>query len=168
MGAVINDRVARYLEFIERDGALDEIVQRMAGGMGECEGLPEICRALDVPYGRVLLWLMADEGRYKRYLQALEVQAHELVAETVRIADGVKNDVARDKLRVETRFRLAKHHASKLYGEKVEHQHVVVPVFQVNIVGDGGALIEGEVIRAEGGRVLPEGSDVSHETHAES
>lgn len=164
----MGDRLARYVEFIERDDALDELVERMSGAMGACEGLPEVCRAMDLPYGRVLRWLMADEGRYKRYLQALEVQAHELVAETVRIADGVKNDVARDKLRVETRFRLAKHHASKLYGEKVEHQHVVVPVFQVNIVGDGGALIEGEVIRAEGGRVLPEGSDVSHETHAES
>jgi hypothetical protein len=187
MGAVMNDRVARTLELFEREEAtLDEMAQRMGGALvgndGEVvyQGLPEICREWDVAYGKVLTWLMADERRYGIYQRCLEVQAHHLVGEVVGIADAppvavlddkgkpirdddgevvtVRNNVARDKLRVETRLRVAKHHASKLYGEKVEHSHVVVPVFQVNIwANDGGGgvlsgtpVVEGESRRLEG------------------
>lgn len=141
MGSIIADRQARLLAKLADEAAtLDELTQRMTGGTGECEGLPAICRAWDVPYGKVMLWLMANEGRYARYNRALEVQAKALVAETVSLADGqpvavvgpdgkplydedgelitVERDVARDKLRVDTRFRLAKYHDSAVYGDK--------------------------------------------------
>lgn len=153
MGAVMADRVARYVSLIEAPDTLDVLCQRVAD-----EGsLVDICRSLDVPHGRVLTWLMADAARYAVYQRALEVYAHSLVAETVKLADGepravldgagkpmmgedgkplvIENDVPRDKLRVETRFRVAKHHAPSVYGEKIEHQHKGAPVFVVNIVG---------------------------------
>ena len=144
MGAVIQDRQARLLAKLEdSDATLEEMFQRMTGSMlgqdGDpaYEGLPAICREWDVPYGRVMTWLMADAERYAVYQRALEVQAHALVSETVDIADDTVNDVARDKLRVETRFRVAKHHASKVYGEKVDVNHNVTPIFSV-VINTGG------------------------------
>lgn len=182
MGAIMNDRIARTLEkFADEEWTLDEIAQRMGGavvvdGSPVYQGLPEICREWDVPYGRVLAWLMADAERYAVYQRCLEVQAHLLVSETVGIADAppvgvlddkgellldkegepvlIRNDVARDKLRVETRFRVAKHHASKVYGDKVEHSGLVAPVFMVTInngtqeadVTPTAQIIEGSVL----------------------
>lgn len=160
MGAIMQDRIARTLEkFADGQATLDEMAQRMGGalcvdGVPVYQGLPEICREWDVPYGRVLAWLMADADRYAVYQRALEVQAHLLVAETVSIADDPENDVARDKLRVETRFRVAKHHASKVYGDKVEHSGLVAPVFMVTInngpaatqTPENAVVVDGSVI----------------------
>jgi hypothetical protein len=147
MGAIMQDRVARYLERIERpDETLDEIVQRMTGSAGSYEGLPAICRAWDVPYGKVIGWLMADAERYAVYDRALAFQAKALVSEAVEIADtepavtekgGVDAaDVAHRKLQIETRFRLAKYHDSKVYGDKVDVNHNVAPVFIINAAPD--------------------------------
>lgn len=118
MGEVSADRRARLdVKLSDAEATLSEIELRMTGGGGKCEGLPAICHAWDVPYGLVLLWLMADPERYARYNRALELQAKHLVAETVMIADE-GDDVARDKLRVDTRFRIAKYHDAAVYGDK--------------------------------------------------
>jgi len=161
MGAIMQDRIARTLEkFADEERTLDEIAQRMGGavvvdGVPVYQGLPEICRDWDVPYGRVLAWLMADAERYAVYQRCLEVQAHLLVAETVSIADDPVNDVARDKLRVETRFRVAKHHASKVYGDKVDINHNVTPTFNVVInAAPSIAPVEMRVV-ADVAQVLP-------------
>lgn len=127
MGELRNDRIARYLEKIHPDVApatLEELFQRMADG----ETLYEVCRAWDVPTGRVLTWLMADEKRHAMYLRALEVAAHGLVAEAVGIADEPPGTtaqgstdagaVAHAKLRIETRFKVAAAHAKQMYGGK--------------------------------------------------
>ena len=133
MGVIMKDRVARYLEMIspEREAeTLAELIQRMCGATGECEGLPGICRSLDVPYGKVLLWLMADEKRYGEYKRALEVQSHQLMSEAIGIVDappmvndkgGVDSgDVGLRKLRTDTRFRMAKYHAPEIYMDRKE------------------------------------------------
>lgn len=127
MGELRNDRIARYLEKIHPDVAdatLEELFQRMADG----ETMYDVCRAWDVPTGRVLTWLMADEKRHAMYLRALEVAAHGLVAEAVGIADEPANmlasgatdagAVAHAKLRIETRFKVAAAHAKQMYGGK--------------------------------------------------
>lgn len=129
MGAIIQDRIARFLEMTAPENApqtLEEIFQRMTcrvagveGPEGDPEGLPAICEAKDVPYGRMLTWLMADAARYAVYERALEVRAHELIAQTVGIADGA--DFPQNKrVRIETRFKVAKHHAPEKYGERLE------------------------------------------------
>jgi hypothetical protein len=122
------DRLARFVEMTSEGceaATLEEMFQRMTSN----EGLPAICEAWGVPYGRMLTWLMAEDKRYAVYLRALEVRGHALVDEAVGIADEQamvvgKNgavfdpDVSRDKLRVDTRLRVAKAHAPALYGEK--------------------------------------------------
>jgi len=120
MGAVMQDRIARYVALIERSDTLDIIGQRVAEG----ESLIELCKSWDVPHGRVLTWLMADLARYQVYLRALEVHAHTLVGETVGLADAADpTAVGKASLQVNTRFRVAKHHAPALYAEKVEVKH---------------------------------------------
>lgn len=124
------DRLARFAEMTspEREAAtLEEMFQRMTcrvegveGPQGAAEGLPAICTSWGVPYGRVLTWLMADANRYGVYERALEIAAHALVAETVEIADNDSPATQRDRLRVDTRFRVAKHHAPERYGERIE------------------------------------------------
>jgi len=122
------DRVARFVERTSPENearTLDEMFQRMtslpSGVVGmQPEGLPAICADWDVPYGRVLAWLMADAARYGVYEKALEVASHALVAETIGIADSDSPSTQRDRLRVETRFRVAKHHAPDRYGEKLQ------------------------------------------------
>ena len=120
MGEVKQDRVARYVALVEEPSSLDMVVQRVA----EEGSLVEICRSLDVPHGRVLTWLMADVARYQLYLRALEVFAHEKVSETIPLADNADPQaVGKATLQVNTRFRVAKHHAPSLYAEKVEVKH---------------------------------------------
>jgi hypothetical protein len=152
MGALMMDRAARYVELVERDSAtLEELSQRMAEG----EGLPAICKAWDVPYGRVLGWLMADAERYAVYCRALEVAAHALVAEAVPLADeaaelieaGAKPSAVTAKaLQVDTRFRVAKHHAAKMYGEAEAGGKVLQNVtIAIGVrVGERAAVIEGD------------------------
>lgn len=150
MGEITNDRIMRFLERTrpESEGAtLDEIAQRMGGAMvgadGEpiFQGLPEICAEWDVPYGKVIAWLMVDAERYGVYQRGLEAQAHMLVSQTIGIVDekpGVTErggydpaDIAWRKMRVEQRMRVAKHHAPKVYGEKVDVNHTIAPIFSI-------------------------------------
>ena len=153
LGAIINDRVQRFLELTDPDeagrdgGTLDVIFQRMAGG----EGLPDICNGWDVPYGKVLMWLMGDAKRYEVYRRALEVSAHGLVGEALGIADeapGVLDNGATDtgaishaKLRIETRFRLAKYHAPEVYADKKQSELDVVQITDAGLVMSMGELL---------------------------
>jgi len=132
MGAIMQDRVARTLEkFDDEESTLSEMVQRMTGAVvvrGEdgadvpqYEGLPAICRAWDVPYGRVMEWLVSDAKRYAVYERALQFQAKALVGETLTLADDANEDksaLVKAKLQIETRFRIAKYHDAGTYGDK--------------------------------------------------
>lgn len=147
MGEIIADREARFLSLIAADPVdengvspadrtMDEMVQRMTGAVrgndGLCiyQGLPAVCAVWDVPYGRVLSWLMADAGRYERYQRALEVQSHAAVSEAIGIVDAPAvltekgsvdaADVSLRKVRVDTRFRIAKYHAPAVYMDRSE------------------------------------------------
>jgi hypothetical protein len=123
-----NDRLLRYAEMTspEREGAtLEEMFQRMTcrvpgveGKEGRPEGLPAICSTWNVPYGRVLTWLMADVNRWAVYKRALEVAAHGLMAEVVDIADRDSPYVQRDKLQVATRIKVAEYHAPDIYRQR--------------------------------------------------
>lgn len=102
----------------EATGTLEAIYQRLSDG----ESLREIARDWAVPSGRLLTWIIASEERYSAYRRALAVAAHGLVAETLPIADAMEGEenavaVSVAKLRIETRFRIAKFHAPDLYGE---------------------------------------------------
>src|SRR5260221_13586670 len=93
MGAVMTDRAARFASLVEHEReTLEEMFQRMTsrvvgveGPAGRPESLPAICAAWDVPYGRMMTWLMADAKRYEVYERALPIGAHDLVREVVEI-----------------------------------------------------------------------------------
>ena len=170
MGVVTADRVARYLAKVEdAETTLEEMVARMTGAMvgadgePEYQGLPAICAAWDVPYGRVMAWLMADEARYAVYSRALQVQAKALVSEAVPIADGVltKDDVAAAKLRVDTRFRVAEFHDSAVYGKKDGGgSGITVVVRRASPASDSGAAQDAVAVTGPGGggvSVSPDG-----------
>lgn len=156
------DRMARFLEMTapeREDVTLEEMFQRMTcrvegveGPAGRPEGLPAICASWDMPYGRVLQWLMADAGRYARYERALEVRAHELISEVVDIADGEQFPQEK-RVRIDTRFRVARHHASEKYGERVEVRNTAamevvleVPAIELLKLVRKSALVENAVI----------------------
>lgn len=172
MGELRNDREARYLELIDagrEESTLEEIFQRMTVAVGgSVEGLPAICASWDVPYGRVLTWLMASEERYRVYLRALEVMAHAEIGEALAIADaepGRKEDgtidsgsVGHAKLRVETRFRRAKYHAPAVYAERVAAQENTLV-----LVDSGLTMKMAELLDRVSGVVTVPAIDVSPE-----
>ncbi len=120
---VKNDRVARYVEFIEGEGVLE----RMAQGILLHGSLGAMCREMGLPRDRVVTWLMGDVRRWEVYQRA---EAEALMQEVVPIVDGVVGEgasereveeagnVAVRKLRAETRMKLAGMRDVERYGPK--------------------------------------------------
>lgn len=110
------------LDAVKADAAAPSVIfQRLC----ERETLAQIARAWGLPKGRFVEWFTVEhQGLYDA---ALKVVAADLAHESVEIADeqaevvrenGTKfdPDVLRDKLRVETRLRLAGHWDRARYG----------------------------------------------------
>lgn len=70
-----------------------------------------------VDYGLLWAWLTDETERLERYELAQRGVAEYYVSEAPEIADDVEGDVARDKLRIDTRFRVAKSWNKARYGE---------------------------------------------------
>ena len=102
---------ARWAEIEATEGTLELVCQRIAEG----EPLRGVAAGWGIPTGQMVAWLLADEGRAQSYYRASEIAAHVAIGEVVGIAD-TGEDVARDKLRIETRFKLAAAHAKGRYG----------------------------------------------------
>lgn len=114
------------------DRTMEELVLRISTG----ENFDAICRALDVPRTKLLVWLQADEGRWALYLKAHEARSHHLVSETIGIADG-EGDAADKKVKIDTRFRYAKHHAPGLYREDGGDGGKMAPVLNITVQVEG-------------------------------
>lgn len=89
------------------------LCQRVADG----ESVREVARAWAVPPGRLLGWLMEDRERWASYLAAKQAWVHGLIDEVVGIADR-EGEVPRDKLRIDTRLRLATAFAPEVFGRE--------------------------------------------------
>ena len=162
--------MARWREVVELPETLQEIVQRVAEG----ERLKQVCRSKGWPYSVVAQWMANNEAATKAYEQALRLAADDLALETIEIADeqaAVEKengdvydpDVGRDKLRVDTRLKVASRLYRDRYGEQVQH-NVMVDSFGDMLKrvserklaaikasqqpGDSAKVIEGEVISA--------------------
>lgn len=173
-----SDRIARFLTLTceeAEERTLEEMFQRMtariegvAGPDGAPESLARICAAWDVPYGRMLAWLMADAKRYSIYERALEVAAHELISQTVGIADG--EGFPQDKrIRIETRFKLARHHAPVKYGERILVQGESNVIFiDAGLVGMAAQLLE-KVSQGRGREIdiTPSGAPLPQDSEGE-
>ncbi len=103
-------------------------------------GLDFICRTNeDLPCAKTVhTWLSKNDYFLQKYLRARESQADLIFDECLEIADNNAHDtikadggrevlngewVARCKLRVDTRMRMAGKLAPKKYGDKIEHEH---------------------------------------------
>ena len=94
------------------DGLLDEVTDDLLEGCG----LKQIAERLGVRVGELARFLGSREAEYRGMMQ---VKADLLAHETLEIADRADmEDVALAKLRIDTRFKLAKHWYKELYGDK--------------------------------------------------
>lgn len=137
----------------------DESVPLMVFGR-VCEGetLREIAREWRVPRGRFIEWFTTEHAGL--YDSALKVRADELAHEALEISDEqnevVKEngqsfdpDVPRDKLRVDTRLKLAAKWDRKRYGEEVERMVAVPVTIQIGGFRGWKQAAVAEVVEAE-------------------
>ena len=106
----------RFDLLIQDASLMDVVVQRVA----ERETLQDLAAIWDVPYGRLAKWIADDDGRRGQYEGALMLRADLEAMKAIEIADAESEDVARDKLRVDTRLKLAGKWDRKRYGERQE------------------------------------------------
>ncbi len=107
----MRDVIQRWAEIAEQPNTGEILWSRIADG----ETLQAIAKAWAVPTGRMVRWVLSDPDRTQAYKQAQEAAAHALIAEVVAIADE-GDDTQRDRLRIETRFKVAAAHARDRYG----------------------------------------------------
>lgn len=112
------------LEAVKADGAVPHVVfQRLCDG----ETLKDIAKAWELPRGRFVEWFTTQHSEL--YEAALKVRADEIAHEALAISDEQAEvekkdgttydpDVARDKLRIETRLKLAEKWDRARYGSK--------------------------------------------------
>jgi len=94
------------------DGLLDEVTDDLLEGCG----LGLIAGRLGVKVGELARFLGSREDEYRGMMK---VKADLMAHETLEIADRADvEDVAVAKLRIDTRFKLAKHWHKEMYGDK--------------------------------------------------
>lgn len=97
-----------------------EIAERISEG----ETLASICRDLQLPRRTIYNWMATDPAFSARFKQARDVGFHAIADYALDIADTVaasSEEVAKARLRVETRLKLLAKWSPGLYGEKLEH-----------------------------------------------
>ena len=108
------------LEIVKADPMTVEItIQRVIDG----ESLKKIAKSWKLPVTRFVKWISDDEKRLAEYEGALRIRADELAHETLEAAagsidesTGQPTEVARDKLVVDTNFKLAAMWDRERYG----------------------------------------------------
>lgn len=110
----------------------DEICQRLVDG----ESLRSICKDDHLPaVSTVCLWIVDNrEGFSEQYARARQAQGTMMADDIAHIADSGSGDVARDRLRVDTRKWYLSKVLPKLYGDKVEVEHSGNPEIVVRVI----------------------------------
>lgn len=102
----------RFKHVVSDPHSLEVIGQRVMEG----DTLKRVARDWGVPVMQFIAWVTGDPDRNAVYEAALRIRADEMVGELVPIADGGE-DVARDKLRIETRAKLAAYFDRQRFGD---------------------------------------------------
>jgi len=151
--------VARFEVVKAAAETVSVVFQRLADG----ETLGEIAKAWGVPRGRFTEWVMEHHG--EMYDSALKVNADRIAHEALAISDEQQEvekkdgttydpDVGRDKLRVDTRLKLAGKWDRARYGEHVQHQVGVRAVLRVDFSRPGERVVEPVVVEiSESGKI---------------
>lgn len=125
------------LEAVIADESVPSVVfQRVCDG----ETLRDIAKAWELPKGQFVRWFSTEHSEL--YDAALKVRADDLAHEALAISDEqaevVKEsgdtydpDVPRDKLRIDTRLKLASRWDRKRYGEENESRQVAPVTIQI-------------------------------------
>ena len=133
--------LARFNHVVSLPETMGVIVQRLCAG----ETLKQVAESWQIPYGRLAQWVIEDRERTEQYNAALRIWADSLAQETVGIADDVKasrDEVAKAKLRVSTRFAIAGKLNRERYGDATEVKHTG----NVSLIAVLSSLPRGQVI----------------------
>ena len=126
----------------------DEIVVRLASG----QSLHSICKLEHMPHiSTIYDWIRKEASFAEHYGRAREQAAHTLFDQMIDIADDTSRDlladgsanngaIARARLQIETRARVAGKLAPKVYGERIEQLNQTVNIDSRSIVIEGRAL----------------------------
>jgi hypothetical protein len=122
MGAVMQDRLARLIDF-QRELLTVEGRSRFLNELMETGDLDEACVRRDLPKTQVKAWLAAHADIDDAVDRVLKRYSHQIVAETLEIAD----ESGDAKLRVKARMDVAGMWNKPAYGPtmKVEHNVTV-------------------------------------------
>ena len=141
---------------------LDEICVRLTAG----EPLAQICRDPRMPtVMQVYHWSRRDPTVEARVSRAREFGADSIAVDALDIADCATGDVARDKLRVETRLKLLAKWNPKKYGDNVQLRHADADGEKLNtqplvselltMLGPGGSMQAAVKLEAPGIAPVP-------------
>lgn len=133
------------LEAVKADPLTMSVVVQRITDADAPETLKDICRAWRVPYGKFCEWILDDRERAEKYSAALRFVAEAEAHAALAIADGVEPErdaVAKAKLQIDTRMRLASKWARDRYGESSEVRHTG----QVSLVAVLSSLPRGRQI----------------------
>lgn len=117
--------LARFQDVVAQPNAMDVIVQKLVDGEQPMT-LKAIAKAWGVPYTRLAAWIFDDRERAERYNAALRFAAETYVHEAVPIADEAtaeRDAVAKAKLQIDTRLRIATKWDRARYGDATEVKH---------------------------------------------
>ena len=117
------------LEAVKADPQVPQVVFQRMTNTENPERLRDIAKSWGLPQGMFVLWFTTQHSEL--YDQALRVRAGELVLDALEVADEQKEavdrsgnkydpDVGRDKLRVETRLKIASSWDRARYGTAKE------------------------------------------------
>lgn len=156
------------LEVVVAEATTPSVVfQRVAEG----ETLKAIAKSWGVPVGRFTQWYATEHSDL--YDSALRVRADQLAHEALAISDeqhavekkdGTTYDpgVPRDKLRADTRLKLASKWDRARYGETVKIDRTLTVTADAGLIGLAGELLE-RFSRPQEKVVLPAPQDVDDE-----
>jgi hypothetical protein len=127
---------------------LPEVADDICGLLAEGESLRRICQRPGMPNkSTVFRWLHEHQDFCDQYAHAREVQAETLIEETLEIADDCIADqaeVAKAKLRVDTRKWFITKVAPKKYGELVKQE--------IDHTSSDGSMSPAKIILVAGGQ----------------
>jgi hypothetical protein len=120
----------RFEAVIADPNVMEVVCQRVIAG----ESLTVIAQSWDIAPGRFKRWIAADDERMAEYELAERMLADQLAHEALSIADGdmplesvdedgnpvAQHDNARDKLRIDTRLKLAAQWDRDKYGARID------------------------------------------------
>jgi len=130
------------------DAIGNEIVTRLASG----QSLHSICKLEHMPHiSTIYDWIAKHPSFAEHYGRAREQAAHTLFDQMIDIADDSSHDllkdgtannaaIARARLQIETRARVAGKLAPRVYGERIEQLNQTVNVTNNTLTIDGQTL----------------------------